>query len=564
MRRTTLLVLALAILLPLLILAQQVTEHIDLNVIHKIKTAELGGGGRGGDGGGGGGGRGGNGGGSQIMNTMYNLTDRYGPRLTNSPQFRRAGDWAVGQLKEWGLSNVHLEKWATAGGRGGSIPSWEITGYSGAMVEPTYMPLIGYPQAWSGSTNGLVTGEVVVAQIQEPADLEKWKGKLKGKIVLSVATPLELAFPTAPLAHRYTDDELQALIPEVLPTGGGRGGRGGRGGQPNANMTQEERTAFQEKVRQFLVDEGALATVTASARGESGTVFASNGSPRTGDPTKNLPSVAITAENYNRIERLVSHNIPVKLAFDIKTKFDMSSTDAFNVVAEIPGTTKPNELVMVGGHFDSWHMGTGATDNAAGSAVAMEVMRILKSLNLKMDRTVRMALWSGEEEGLLGSRAYVKEHFADTATMKTTAEHDGFAGYFNIDNGTGKIRGIYLQGNEMVRPIFEQWFAALKDLTPGVITVRNTGGTDHQSYDAVGLPGFQFIQDPMDYDTRTHHSNMDVYDRVQQGDMEQMAIIEAVFVYNAATRPDKLPRKDLPAAVPENGGRGRGRGAANQ
>jgi carboxypeptidase Q len=562
MSRTTVLVLTLLILVPLLILGQQMTEKVDLNVIHKIKAAELGGGGRGGDGGGGGG-RGGNGGGSQIMNTMYNLTDRYGPRLTNSPQFRRAGDWAVGQLKEWNLSNVHLEKWATAGGRGGSIPSWEITGYSGAMVEPTYMPLIGYPQAWSGSTNGLVTGDAIVAQIQEPADLEKWKGKLKGKIVLTSATPIELPFPTTPLAHRYTDDELQALIPEVLPTGGGgRGGRGGRGGQPNANMTQEERTAFQEKVRQFLVDEGALATVTARAGGESGTVFASNGSPRTGDPTKNLPSVAITAENYNRIERLLAHNVPVKLAFDIKTKFDMTSTDAFNVVAEIPGTTKPNELVMVGGHFDSWHMGTGATDNAAGSAVAMEVMRILKSLNLKMDRTVRMALWSGEEEGLLGSRAYVKEHFADTATMKPTAEHDGFAGYFNIDNGTGKIRGIYLQGNEMVRPIFEQWFAALKDLTPGVITARNTGGTDHQSYDAVGLPGFQFIQDPMDYDTRTHHSNMDVYDRIQQGDMEQMAIIEAVFVYQAATRPDKLPRKDLPAAVPENGGRGRGRGAA--
>jgi carboxypeptidase Q len=565
MSRKTLLVLTLAILVPLLILGQQMTEKVDLNVIHKIKTAELGGGGRGGDGGGGGG-RGGNGGGSQIMNTMYNLTDRYGPRLTNSPQFRRAGDWAVGQLKEWNLSNVHLEKWATAGGRGGSIPSWEITGYSGAMVEPTYMPLIGYPQAWSGSTSGLVTGEAIIAQIQEPADLEKWKGKLKGKIVLTSATPLDLAFPINPLAHRYTDDELQALIPEVLPTGGGRGGRGGGRGQPAAvaNMTPEERQAFQEKQRSFFMDEGVLATVTASARGESGTVFASNGSPRTGDPTKNLPSVAITAENYNRIERLLSHNVPVKLAFDIKTKFDMSSTDAFNVVAEIPGTTKPNELVMVGGHFDSWHMGTGATDNAAGSAVAMEVMRILKSLNLKMDRTVRMALWSGEEEGLLGSRAYVKEHFADTATMKPTAEHDGFAGYFNIDNGTGKIRGIYLQGNEMVRPIFEQWFAALKDLTPGVITARNTGGTDHQSYDAVGLPGFQFIQDPMDYDTRTHHSNMDVYDRIQQGDMEQMAIIEAVFVYQAATRPEKLPRKDLPAAVPENGGRGRGRGAANQ
>ncbi len=325
-------------------------------------------------------------------------------------------------------------------------------------------------------------------------------------------------------------------------------------------MTQEERQAFQDKQRTFFSDEGALLTVTASSRGQSGTVFASNGSPRTGDPTKNLPSVAITAENYLRIMRLVEHSVPVKLTFDIKTKFDMSDTDSFNVVGEIPGTTKPNEVVMVGGHFDSWHMGTGATDNAAGSAVAMEVMRLLKSLNLKMDRTVRLAMWGGEEEGLLGSRAYVKAHFADTATMKTTPEHDGFAGYFNIDNGTGRVRGIYLQGNEMVRPIFEQWFAAVKDLTPGIITIRNTGGTDHQSYDAVGLPGFQFIQDPMDYDTRTHHSNMDVYDRIQQADMEQMAIIEAWFVYNAATRPEKLPRKDLPAAQPENGRGGRGRG----
>ena len=262
-------------------------------------------------------------------------------------------------------------------------------------------------------------------------------------------------------------------------------------------------------------------------RGQSGIVFASNGSSRAGDPTKNLPSLAITAEHYNRIARLLEHNVPVKLSFDIKVEWDTTKTEAFNVIAEIPGTTKPNELVMVGGHFDSWHMGTGATDNAVGSAVAMEVMRILKSLNLKMDRTVRMALWSGEEEGELGSQAYVKEHFADPQDMKLKPEHDGFAGYFNIDNGTGKIRGIYLQGNEMVRPIFEQWFAAIKDLTPGAITIRNTGGTDHQSFDAVGLPGFQFIQDPMDYDTRTHHSNMDVYDRVQQADLEQMAVIEA-------------------------------------
>lgn len=555
MSRKTLVFSLVALLVPLLIVAQQTTEKVDLSVIHKIKVAELAGGGRGGRGGGAGRG------GSQVMNIMYNLTDRYGPRLVNSPQFRRAGDWAVGQLKEWGMTDAHLEKWSTAGGRGGAIPSWEITGYSGAMTEPTYMPLIGYPQAWSGGTNGMVTGEAIVASIQTPADLDKWRGKLKGKIVLTA--PLqELAFPTTPLGRRYTEEELQAMVPEILPTGGG-GGRGGRGGQNAAllAMTPEERQAFQEKQRTFFADEGVLVTITATARGQSGTVFASNGSPRTGDPTKNIPSVAITAENYNRIVRLLEHKVPVTLAFDIKVAWDTSNTDSFNVIADIPGTTKPNELVMVGGHFDSWHMGTGATDNGAGSAVAMEVMRILKSLNLKMDRTVRLGLWGGEEEGLLGSRAYVKEHFADPATMKTTAEHDGFAGYFNIDNGTGRIRGIYLQENEMARPIFEQWFAALKDLTPGVITIRNTGGTDHQSYDGVGLPGFQFIQDPMDYDTRTHHSNMDVYDRIQQADMEQIAVIEAVFVYNAATRPDKLPRKELPPPTPP-GGRG-GRGGSN-
>ncbi|HVO96561.1 MAG TPA: M20/M25/M40 family metallo-hydrolase [Bryobacteraceae bacterium] len=551
MTRKTVLASVVALGLPLAIIAQQATEHVDLSVIHKIKAAELGGGGRGGFGGGGGRGA------SQVMDTMYNLTDRYGPRLVNSPQFKRAGEWAVSRLKEWGMSNAHLEKWSTAGGRGGAIPSWEITGYSGAMVEPTYMPIIGYPQAWSGGTNGSVTGEVILATVQTPADMEKWKGKLKGKIVLTA--PLQdLAFPATAMGHRYTMEELHDLVPEILPEGGAGGRGGGRGGQPAAlaAMTPEERQAFQEKQRTFFADEGALVQVTATARGQSGTVFASNGSPRTGDPTKNMPSVAITAENYNRIVRLLEHNVPVKLSFDIKVAWDTSNTDSFNVIAEIPGSTKPNEIVMVGGHFDSWHMGTGATDNAAGSAIAMEVMRLLKSTNLKMDRTVRLGLWGGEEEGLLGSAAYVKEHFADPATMKTTSEHDGFAGYFNVDNGTGRIRGIYLQDNEMCRPIFEQWFAALKDLTPGFVTIRNTGGTDHQSFDRVGLPGFQFIQDPMDYDTRTHHSNMDVYDRIQQADMEQMAIIEAAFVYNAATRPEKLPRKELPAPTPPAGGRG--------
>jgi carboxypeptidase Q len=541
--KSLLAVLVLSLGVTALISAQQMgqQEKVDLNVIHKIKTAELGTGG----------GRGRGGAGSKVMDIIWSLTDRYGPRLTNSPQFRAAGDWAVGQLKEWGLSNVHLEKWPTEGVQSGPIPGWQVTGYSGAMVEPAYMPIDGVPVAWTRGTNGPITGEVVMAAIEGPADMEKYKGKVKGKIVLT-APVQELTLPTTPLASRYTDQQLADLVPEVLPTGG-RGGAGRGGAAALANMTPEGRTAYQEKLRNFWKDEGALLTIQATARGQSGTLFG-GGAPRRGDIQSNLPQVSITAEQYNRIARLVSHNVPVKLTFDIKTEFT-PDTESFNVIAEIPGATKPTEVVMVGGHFDSWHYGTGATDNAAGSAVAMEVMRILKTLNLKMDRTVRLALWGGEEEGLLGSAAYVKSHFTDPAVMKPTPEHDNFAGYFNIDNGTGRIRGIYLQGNEMMRPVFEQWFAALKDLTPGVITIRNTGGTDHLSFDRVGLPGFQFVQDPMDYDTRTHHSNMDVYDRIQQADMEQMAVIEAVFVYNAATRAEKLPRLDLPAPQPPAGGR---------
>ncbi len=582
-------ILIVILMVPMLIVAQQQqTEKIDLNVIHKIKTAELGNAG----GAGGGGGRGGRGPARPaIMETMYNLTDRYGPRLTNSPQFRAAGDWAVSQLKEWGLSNVHLEPWSTvpppavappgppaaneaeaadaaapAAGRGGArgpIPSWQMTGYSGAMIEPSYMPIIGYPQAWSGGTNGPITGEAMLIQpIQTMADMDKLHGKLTGKIILTAAAP-DLPLPPTAAAHRYTDEELNGLVPEVFPAGsvnGGGRGAGGRGGNGAPALTPQEQQAFTLRQSTFFKDEGALATITTSARGQNGIVFASNGSPRTGDPTKNPPSLAITAEHYNRIARLLEHNVPVKLSFDVKVEWDTTKTEAFNVIAEIPGATKPNEIVMVGGHFDSWHMGTGATDNAVGSAVAMEVMRILKASDLKLDRTVRMALWSGEEEGELGSSAYVKEHFADPQDMQLKPEHAGFAGYFNVDNGAGKIRGIYLQGNEMVRPIFEQWFAAIKDVTPGAVTIRNTGGTDHQSFDAVGLPGFQFIQDPLDYDTRTHHSNMDTFDRIQQADLEQMAIVEAYFVYNAATRPDKLPRKDLPAARGGGGGAGRGAG----
>jgi Zn-dependent M28 family amino/carboxypeptidase len=275
------------------------------------------------------------------------------------------------------------------------------------------------------------------------------------------------------------------------------------------------------------------------------------------DSLDNLPTVMLSTEQYNRIVRLLTHDppVPVKLQFEVKAQYFDDNRDSFNVVGEIPGGAKKGEVVMVGGHLDSWHYGTGATDNAVGAAAAMEAMRILKALDLKMDRTVRIGLWGAEEQGLYGSAAYVKEHFADRATMKTTAEHDKFSAYFNIDNGTGKIRGIYTQGNDMVKPIFEEWLKPFQDLGATTVTVRNTGGTDHQSFDAVGLPGFQFIQDPMDYDSRTHHTNMDVYDRIQRADVLQMAAIEASFVYDAATRAEKLPRKPLPKPQPA-GGRG--------
>jgi carboxypeptidase Q len=531
MRKTIAFVL-ISCVLPALAPAQ---EKIDLNVIHKIKAEELGND-------------------SKVMELMHKLTDQYGPRLTNSPQYRVAGDWAVKQMTEWGLAKVHLEKWATP--KDNPIPGWQVKSFNGAMVEPQYMPIIGMPVAWTSGTNGPQTGEAMLAVIQNANDMEKFHGKLAGKWVLTV-TPPDLAFPTTALARRYTPDELTEMATELIPTGGGRGGRGagGRGGALG-NMTIEEFRAFQEKMRTYFKDEKVAGAISASERGQSGTLFGGGASRRM--DTTNVPQISITAEHYNRIARLLQHNTPVKLMFDVKNEFDNTNTDSFNVIAEIPGTTKPNEVVMLGAHFDSWHYGTGATDNAAGSAVAMEVMRLLKALDLKMDRTVRIGLWGGEEEGLLGSRAYVKEHFADPEVMKPTAEHPNLSGYFNIDNGTGRIRGVYLQGNEMMRPIFEQWFGAMKDLTPGAVTIRNTGGTDHLSFVAVGIPGFQFIQDPMDYDTRTHHSNMDVYDRIQPADMKQMAIIEAAFVYNAATRPDKLPRTDLPK--PQPAGRGGGRG----
>ena len=525
-----LLVAPLLFLAPLLSVAQQ-TEKVDLSTIHRIKEEALGRN-------------------SKVMDHVFYLTDVNGPRLNNSKGYRAAGDWAVKRLKEYGLANVHLEKWGPFG------KGWNLEQYSGHMLEPMYQPIIAMPVAWTAGTEGVVSGNPILVTPQTQAELDAFKGKLAGKIVL-ISPKRDLAMSTTPLGVRYSDAELQEIETAQIQIPGlfGRGGRGAPGAAGGRGGVAGGLTPL--AVQTFLKAEKPALIIQVSARGDGGTLM--GGGAQNRDVTDNPPTLVMAAEHYNRIVRLMEHEIPVKLQFEIKVSFD--DAEPFNVIAEIPGNAKKDELVMVGGHFDSWHYATGATDNGVGSAIAMEVMRTLKALNLNMDRTVRMALWGGEEEGLMGSRAYVKEHFADPTVMKPTAEHEKVAGYWNIDNGTGKIRGIYLQGNEMCRPIFEKWLEPFKDLGATSITIRNTGGTDHQAFDAVGLPGFQFIQDTMDYETRTHHTNMDTYDRIQATDAMQMSAIEASMVYLTAVRPEKLPRKPLPAPQAARGGRGGADGA---
>ena len=512
--------------------AQEPVERVDLNAIHKIREDALQN--------------------SKVMDHVFQLTDVYGPRLTNSPGFFAAADWVVKQLKEWGIEG-HQEKWGPFG-RG-----WTYTHFSASLIEPQYAPLIGFPLAYSPGTNGTVTGEAMVANIAAETDFDRYRGKLKGKI-LFMGVGRELTMITTSQGQRYTDDELARL--SIAADGGGRGGapgavalgdgRGGRGGQPapgGPNAAQQ----FQNQLNKFLKDEG-VAVVVRLGGGQSsgGTVFGQDAGSRDIKDTVPPPTVALTPEHYNRVLRLLDNKIPVKLEFDIQATFLDDRTDSVNVTGEIPGGRKRDEIVMIGAHLDSWQGGTGATDNAAGCAVMMEALRILKTLDLTMDRTVRMALWGGEEEGILGSRAYVAEHFAAREDMKLKPEHAKLSGYFNVDNGSGKIRGVYLQGNDAMRPVFEAWFKPFQDLGAGTISIRNTGG--YGSYRAStrwGLPGFQFIQDGLEYNSRTHHSNTWTSTIVvQRADMAQMAAIVASFVYQAANRDEMLPRKPLPKPQP--------------
>ena len=375
--------------------------------------------------------------------------------------------------------------------------------------------------------------------------------ELRGKYVMTTAirdVPAEFQAP----GRRLTDEDLTNLTNQ--PVQPPRGGQGQRGGPPNLGNGRGNNPAnFNERRLKFLVDEGVVATIE-SSQGSGGTVFVQSGGGRNVTDPPVPPQVVMAVEHYGRIWRMLEKKLPVRIELNIENKFYDDDLNSFNIIGEIPGTDKADELVMLGAHFDSWHTGTGATDNAAGSAVMLEAMRILKATGLRMRRTVRLGLWTGEEEGLLGSRAYVTQHFADRTDMKLKPDHTKFDGYFNVDNGRGAIRGVYSQGNEPIVPIFQTWMQPLKSLGMTTLSIRGTGGTDHLSFDAVGLPGFQFIQDPIEYNARTHHSNMDVYERIQAPDMMKNSVIVASFVYLAANRDDKLPRKPLPAPQPINRG----------
>jgi len=504
---------------------------------------------------------------SKVMDTLSYLTDVYGPRLAASPEFREAADWTVKRLQGYGVENVHLEKWGPFG------RSWALKQYSLEMTEPRYALLDAAPLAWSDATRGVVTGEVVYApfgsaqQTLDPKklaqDLDRymadWKGKLKGKIVL-MTRMRELTPDTQVPFTRLTDKELSdrvaapepvAKLSEVLnleipddPEEARRLIRSLPGGV--LDQLFEERNKILARRAKFFHDEGAVGILNTSIASSHGLIFAQGAGPREAKDTLMPATFVVTREQYNRMVRLIEKKMAVKMRLNLQADISTRDEDTYNVVGEIPGGAKKDEVVMIGAHLDSWHSGTGATDNAAGSAVMIEVMRILKTMNLKLDRTVRIALWSGEEQGLLGSKAYVKEHFGDPDTMRLTDAHAKLAGYFNLDNGTGKIRGVYLQGNDAMRPIFEQWLAPFRDQGVGTISIRNTGGTDHLSFDEVGLPGFQFIQDPADYNTFTHHSQVDTLDHIQAPDMMQAAAVIATVVYDAANRAEMLPRKALP------------------
>jgi len=496
---------------------------------------------------------------SQVMEYLSYLTDVYGPRLSGSPGYMVAAQWAKEKLSAIGLENAHLEAWGPFG-RG-----WELKKYSANVTGRQTFPLISYPMAWSPGVN--TTGEIVYFDAKTDSAIETFKGKLKGKFVL-MNGPRTINPPFQPFAWREPDSSLLKMANADMETSDE--------GRYEMPPDWKQRAIIENHKMELCIKEQAAAMLVTTSRGDGGNVFVASvyfpqhpDSPWTSQKPvfsskapKTITQISVGGEHYNRLIRMIQKGEHPRLEVDLDVAF--STVDSgYNIIAELPGTDLKDEVVMIGGHFDSWHGGTGATDNATGSAVAIEAMRILKALHLAPRRTIRIGLWDAEEYGYYGSRGYIAKHLAEKdgpffdrkAKVIYKPEADKFCAYFNDDNGAGKFRGIYLQGNEACRSIFRAWLRPFADLGATTITPENTGGTDHESFNIVGLPGFQFIQDWLDYFTRTHHSTMDVYDRVPAEDLKQAATIMAAFAYNAAMRDEKLPRKPLPPPRAESGGK---------
>ena len=490
--------------------SQTVMERVDLSAVQKIRDEGLNR--------------------SKLDDLASYLTDVIGARLTNSPGSRKANEWAAETLRSWGLANVKVEPWDTTFGRG-----WEIVSYSGRILEPWTKPLDAYPQAWSGSTKGTITCPVVVFEVRDSADLAKYTGKLKGACVLRGA-PAVIGPEFEPRDRRIALEDL--LEPPEPPAQGGR-----QGGQGGGQSNFARQAALNAAAARLLRTEQPAAVLQSSGWTYG---IIRNGGHFDGRAARDsvynpVPNLLVAHEQYGTLYRVARRGLPARVELNLQTRFLDDTRTPANVVGEIRGTDKADEVVMLGAHFDSWHSGTGATDNGAGSGVMMEAIRILKTLGMPMRRTVRIGLWTGEEQGLIGSSRYLRIHKDELPKISA---------YVNLDNGTGKIRGIWSQSNSAVVPIFEQILSPFRDL--GVLAVRdgNTGGTDHQSFDRVGVPGFNFIQDPIEYSIRTHHSNVDTYERLVIEDLKQAATVVAWTVYHIANRDEMMPRKAPRPAVP--------------
>jgi carboxypeptidase Q len=493
---------------------------------------------------------------SQILRTMHYLTDVYGPRLTGSPNHKAAAEWAVKQMTEWGFANGHLEPWDFG------HPGWLNQRFAGFIVSPVKDSLVGEVLAWTPSTMGTVTANAIQIdppRTPTPAEMDKWiaetRPKLKGKIVL-VGRHQTVPVTTEPPATRRSDEDAKRQYDPDAPPSEGRGRGRRRGGAPEADPSRLTAAQVSDRVDALLRGAGVLVRLNDAGR-ENGQIRAFNN--RTFDLTKVVPTVVLRNEDYGRIARILADGTPVRLEFTIVNRTYPAGRTSYNAIAEIPGSDKKDEVVMLGGHLDSWHSATGATDNAIGCATMMEAARILEAIGVQPRRTIRVALWGGEEQGLLGSKAYVKQHFGTFENPKP--EFATFAGYFNVDSGTGRIRGASVFGPPQAATIVRAAFAPFMDLgVMGAIATnsRRSGGTDSTSFNEAGLPGIGLGQDPIQYNSATWHTNLDTYERIIEDDVKKSAMAIAAAVYHLAMRDEMLPRftRETMPPPPTPGGRG--------